>query len=960
MRVRDLGTLLVAVDDAEQRVVGSKGSALLALLTININQRVSVDALMDAAWGDRVTAGSASTLESHIWRLRQIIEPHRGRRQPATILVNDAGGYRLIGGASSVDSLGFAAAVGEVGHLLAAGEAAPALRRAETALALWRGTPYGVFADEQWAQPAVARLRELRDQLQELRIEALMECGSLDLALSDLPPLIAAQPFREHRRALQIQALHRSGRGEQALQAYQEVRRTLADEVGIEPGVELQSLHRKILDNDPSLTRPARPTETTSTARMNHVRLPPTLTALVGRESALPRMAELVRQQHLITIVGPAGGGKTRVAIEVARTVAPDFADGVWFVDLTTVSDPELLIDVVASTIGIAVAAGVTPQENLRRYLRARRALLVLDNCEHVLPAVERLVHLTLGDPEVAAECCLLATSREPIGVAGEIVWSLTPLALPAAGDDPATAPSVQLFLERLRAVAPSVSIDDEVLARVVDICVAVDGLPLPLELAAARARSYSLNDIVAQVTADPSRLGRIGRGPADHRATVRSAIEWGHRLLTPVLQTAHRRISVLPGRFTPDLAAAVIFGSGRVDDPAITAAGFDRDDVDDLLAQLTFRSLLTPAGLPGRPSAFRQLATVRSHAHHVLAETGQTALCLDLRDDWSSRLLAARPPLGASAEVQWYGVIDDNYPSVRATLARALIEQPDARRGRLASRLSYYWYYREMMVEATRWLGLDVERLRGGDPVDLLISQIALAVALASQGRIDAARPFLDDALGPLPPTTTEQLVAIGEGLVGLIVALWWRDQHDLVVRAYDMLTRVVDLTGSADLGLLADAVGCEVLFVRGSIGESISRATEVHRLAMASDNLMARWVACGPPVVTALMAGKPDDGIPWVHRCMQEHLRLGTGAAGMFVETRANFAAMQGDYRRAAELYAAARAETRRAGMPWPRRARSAELMAATADYLSRADYERAWQDGERLTIQEIAATC
>lgn len=959
MRVRDLGSLVVAVDDAEQRVVGSKGTAMLALLTINVNQRVSIDALMDAAWGDRVTAGSASTLESHIWRLRQILEPHRERRQPATILVNDAGGYRLIGGTSSVDSLAFAADVGEVAHLLAAGEAAAALRRAETALALWRGTPYGAFADEQWAQAAVARLRELRDQLQEQRIEALMACGSLDLALSDVQPLIAAQPFREHLRALQIQALYRSGRGGQALQAYQDVRRALVDEVGIEPGIELQHLHRKILDNDPSLTRPARKAGTTSTPRPIQVRLPPTLTALIGREVELPRLAELVRRQRLVTIAGPAGGGKTRVAIEVARTVAPDFADGVWFVDLTAVSDPELVIDVVASTIGIAVAAGVTPRENLRSYLRARRALLVLDNCEHVLPAVERLVHLTLGDPDVDAECCLLATSREPIGVAGEIVWVLTPLALPRAGDDPATAPAVQLFLERLRAVAPTVSIDDEVLARVVDICVAVDGLPLPLELAAARARSFSLDDIVAQVTADPSRLGRIGRGPADHRATLRSAMEWGHRLLTPVLQGAHRRISVLPGRFTPDLAAAVIFGSERAGDPATTAAGFDRDDVDDLLAQLTYRSLLTPAGLPGRPSAFRQLTTVRSHAQHVLVETGETALCLDRRDEWTTRLLAARPPLGASAEVQWYSVIDDNYPSVRATLARALIEQPGARRGRLASRLSYYWYYREMTVEASRWLGLDVDGLRGGDPADLMISQIALASSLASQGRIDAARPFLDDALGPLPTTTTEQLVAFGEGLVGLIVALWWRDQHGLVVRAHDVLTRVVDLTGSADLSLLADAVGCEVLFVRGSVDESISRATEVHRRALASDNLMARWVVCGPPVVTALMAGKPDDGIPWVHRCMQDHFRLGTGAAGMFIETRADFAAMQGDYRRAAELYAAARAETRRAGMPWPRRALSAELMTATADHLSRADYERAWQAGERLTIQEIADT-
>lgn len=967
MRVRDLGTLVVAVDDAEQRVVGSKGTAMLALLTINVNQRVSVDSLMDAAWGDRVTPGSASTLESHIWRLRQLLEPRRARRQPSSTLVNDAGGYRLIGGQSSVDSLAFAAAAHEVRELLAAGDATPALGRAETALALWRGRPYGNFADQEWAQPAVARLQELRDQLQELRIEALLACDALDLALSDLQPLIGSQPFREHLRALQMEALYRSGRGEQSLQAYREMRRALLDEIGIEPGVELQHLHRRILDNDPSLIRPERPARPAAGARSSQVLLPPGLTPLVGREDELSRLTDLVRERRLITIAGPAGCGKTRLAIEVGRAAASEFPDGVWFVDLTAVSEPELVTDVVASTIGIAVAAGATPQENLRSYLRDRRLLLVLDNCEHVLSAVATLVQMTLGDPDVAADCCLLTTSREPISIGGEITWALTPLALPADGADPASAPAVQLFLQRLRAVRPTLPIDEAVLARVVEICRAVDGLPLPLELAAARARSYSLDDIVAQVTADPSRLGRIGRGPADHRATVRSAIEWGHRLLTPTLQTAHRRISVLPGRFSPGLAAEVIFGSRASGDAAsgdrATAAEIDeadlvRDDIDDLLAQLTHRSLLTPAGLPGRPTAFRQLTTVRSHAQHVLAETGETARCLDRRDGWTTAHLIARPPLGRSAEVDWYGVIDDNYPSVRATLARALIERPDHRRGRLSSRLSYYWYYREMMAEGSRWLRLDVDRLRAGDPVEKMVSEIALAGSLASQGRIDGARPFLDDALGVLPATTPEQLVAIGEGLVGLIVALWWRDQQELVIRAYELLIRVVDRAGSADLGLLADAVECEVLFVRGLVDESIGRAAQVHRRAVASDNLMARWVTCGPPVVAALMAAKPDDGIAWVHRCMRDHFRLGTGAAGMFIETRADFAAQQGQYPRAAELYAAARAETRRASMPWPRRALSAELMAATADRLSRADYERAWQRGERLTIEEIAA--
>jgi len=168
--------------------------------------------------------------------------------------------------------------------------------------------------------------------------------------------------------------------------------------------------------------------------------------------------------------------------------------------------------------------------------------------------------------------------------------------------------------------------------------------------------------------------------------------------------------------------------------------------------------------------------------------------------------------------------------------------------------------------------------------------------------------------------------------------------------------LTRVVDLTGSANLSLLSDAVGCEVLYVQGRGEEAIGRARSVQERASAAGNLMASWLAAGPAVVTALMAAKPADGIPWWDRCVKDHLHFGTGAAGMFMETRANFAAQSGDYLEAARLYAVARAETRQAGMPWPRRPLSQELMTATQDYLSRADYERAWHDGERLTMSDV----
>lgn len=958
MRVRDLGALVVAVGAHDRPVVGTRGAAMLALLTINVNQRVSVDALMEAAWGERISAGAASTLVSHIWRLRQLLEPERDRRQAPTVLVNDSDGYRLVGGPSSVDSLLFAEACGEVRDLLAAGHAQAAVRRADAALALWRGRPYGALADADWARSAVARLEELRGQLQERRVEGLLASGAVDAALGDLRPLVAAAPFREPLRVLQMQALYRSGRGEEALQAYQEGRRALADEIGIDPGPELQEMHQRILSRDPTLDpHPARPA---APPRDVEVHLPAALTPLVGRADVLGRLAGLIRDHRLVTITGAAGCGKTRVAVEAARAVVQDFPDGVWFVDLTAVSDPDLVVDVVASTIGFTPTAGATPLQDLRRYVHSRRILLVLDNCEHVLSGVDQVVRVTLSDPGAASASCLLTTSREPIGIEGETIWTLQPLALPdpdGSAAEAAVAPAVDLFLQRLAAVAPTLDLTDDVLTRAREISVAVDGLPLPLELAAARALSHSLDDIAAQVTADPGRLSRVGRGPRDHRATVRSAIEWSHQLLTPDEQLAHRRLSVLPGAFTAGLAAAVVGdipGQPADDGPA---------DVHDLLARLVHRSLLSSAGPSGplRPTAFRQLATVRSHARHALDRAGETQVCLDRRDAWTAALIAARPPAGTAAQAGWFRALDDDGATVRATLTRQLIDEPSAAGGRLVGPLTDYWYYRQRLVEAQRWLQLGHDVLRrdavnGGDPADDLIATMMLAAILAQQRRMDLARQLLADIETQVHDTTPARLVEVGEVLVFLAMSCYTGEAWDLLVGLHRVLRWVADAVSDTNLDLLVDAVGCCALLASGRLDESVDLALSVQQRAEAVDHPAAGYISTAPLIISAVRAGRPQDGIPWIDRCVAMHRRLGSGAIGMFTETRANFTAQLGDFPQAARIYGAAHAATRRAAMGWPNRELTRPLLELTRERLGPAGFEHAWQDGERLTPTDI----
>lgn len=948
MRVRDLGTLAITVDADERPVTGVRATAMLALLTIHANQRVSVDALIDAAWGDKVTPGTASTLESHIWRLRQLLEPGRTRRQAPSVLVSDAGGFRLVAGPRGADSLLFAELAGEVGDLLVAGRAMEALRRADGALALWRGRPYGAHCERDWARPATARLDEMHGQVQERRIEALLAAGDVDRALSDLEPLVAASPYRESLRGLKMLALYRNGRAEEALTAFQRARRTLVDEVGTEPGRELQELHRRILDGDPDLA--GRERAVGAARRAVEVHLPAALTPLIGRDDILHRLGALVTERRLVTLAGAAGSGKTRVAVEVARAAAAAFPDGVWFVDLTAVSDPDLVLDVAVSTIGFAPSAGSTPLEDLRAYLRPRRMLLLLDNCEHVLPGVARIVEVALDaavDSDDPVECSILATSREPIGVDGEAIWTLEPLALPHSAElFPQAAPAVALFLERVRTAMPTLRVDEEVIARAVDICVALDGLPLPIELAAARARTYTLDDVAAQVASDPGRLSRIGRGPADHRATVRSAIEWSHRMLTAPERIAHRRMAVLPGRFTRPMAATVI---GAVGDA----------DVDDLLAQLVHRSMLASDGArhPGGPTLFRQLATVRAHAADALADAGETAEALDRRDAWTATMLAARPRLGRLEEIAWYEALDDSYATVRATLARHLIDEPSAVGGRLAHRLQFYWYYRAGLVEGTRWLQLGREVLDDGDPTDVVLADGALAAALLLQGRVAQARPHVDDLLKRLPLVDPDRLVEVGETMAGLAGSSWLPDAVDLVIGVHEQLTRVADRAEDLDLQLLTDAVGCVASVARGRPEQAARDATQVHQRAVAAGNIMAGWFSAAIHMLVDVLAGRPDHGIPWVNRAIQGHARFGPGGGGLYIENRANFAAQAGDFATAARIFALARLETHRAGMVWPRRPLTGQLLNLTRSRLDPADFDRAWQEGERLTITDLA---
>ncbi len=331
--------------------------------------------------------------------------------------------------------------------------------------------------------------------------------------------------------------------------------------------------------------------------------LPSRLSVLVGRSTELDRTARLLVSNRLVTLVGAAGCGKTRLAIEVARAAASLAPDGVWFVDLAAVSDSATVVDTVVSTVGIQQPLVGTTLTALRSYVRDRQILLLVDNCEHVLPGVHQLFDVLLSED---SQCRILATSREPVGLDGEVLWTLAPLAVrdnaAAAGDGP--SPAAQLFLARAASADPLFEATEHTLAEVEAICAAVDGLPLAIELAAGRIRSASLAEVHRQVSTELAGLSRAGYVGTEHHRTVDLSIEWSVRLLPNAERALHARLSVLPGFFTVEAARAVA-----------DAAPVRPAEVAGLLTQLVHRSLL--AVVPGDgntfPTRFRQLATVRA-----------------------------------------------------------------------------------------------------------------------------------------------------------------------------------------------------------------------------------------------------------------------------------------------------------------------------------------------------------
>jgi predicted ATPase/DNA-binding SARP family transcriptional activator len=698
MEFRVLGPLEVVDQGRSLSLGGTKQRALLAVLLLHAGEVVPTHRLIEDLWGEAPPETAAHAVQVYVAALRKLLEPNRAKGSPSTSLRTRAPGYLIEVGDDELDLARFERLIAAGRAMLAADPTRAASLLGE-ALSLWRGPALADLALEPFAQAQIAGLEERRIGVLEDRIEADLAAHRHADLVGELERLVAAHPLRERLWGQLILALYRSGRQAEALEAYQRMRERLAGELGIDPSRPLQQLERAILVQDPGLdaspaaapaARPAAPGPPPS------VRLPSPPTPLIGRSTEVAAVAATLRQPEvrLVTLTGTGGIGKTRLAVEVASGLAGSFADGVHFVPLASVTDPDLVLGTVAASLDVREGADRSLPETLAEFLRDRRVLLVLDNFEQVVAAATVVADLL----EATRQVKLLVTSRTALRIRAEHEHAVPPLTLADLSELPAFdvaagSEAVELFVARARAVDAGFALTERNAAAVAEICTHLDGLPLAIELAAARTNLLSPTAMLARLE---HRLELLTGGPRDlpaRQQTLRATLDWSYGLLEPAEQRLFARLAV--------------FVDGWRIEAALEVCG-ETDDADEVLAalgSLMDKSLLRRTTAAGQPR-FRMLATVREYALERLRERGEAEA---MRRRHSRHFLAlaeeAAPQLAGPGTEPYLRLLEEEYGNLRAAVTAALEHaEPDVA-ARIAVALRRFWVARGHMREGRAWL---------------------------------------------------------------------------------------------------------------------------------------------------------------------------------------------------------------------------------------------------------------
>jgi predicted ATPase/DNA-binding SARP family transcriptional activator len=903
---------------------------LLAVLLVHVNQVISTDRLIDELWGGQPPQAALNVVQTYVSRLRKVFRgPGAGT---GDVLLSHPPGYVLRVGPEELDVQVFEDRVREARSRLDSDPAA-ASRLLTQALGLWRSSPLADFADEAFAQTEIGRLEELRAAAIEDRVEADLAVGRHAALAGELDGLVAAYPLRERLRGQRILALYRSGRQAEALQVYAETRRVLAEEFGIDPSPALQRLGNAILHQDPGLelaplpARAARqaaeaaaeaghagpPTQAATRAgngaaeelglldlgeprpedllnsqrlvdpelpsRVPPVRtlenrptnLPVQPTPFVGRDREVNDVIELLHRDdvRLLTLAGPGGTGKTRLALQGAAEVVEGFGDGIFFVALAPILDPALVLASIAEVLGVSEAAG----QSFVAFLVGKELLLVLDNFEQVITAAAQLAGLLALAPKIK----VLVTSREPLHIAAEHVYPVPPLQVPDLRhiDEPSALlrfEAVTLFVKRAQALQPGFEVTAVNARAIAQICVRLDGLPLALELAAARTPLLPPEAMQKRLGERLKLLRSVGRDLPERHQTLRGTLAWSHDLLAEAERTLFARLAVFVGGFTLDAAETVcdadLDAVASLLDKSLLRRDGERFEMLETIREFAVERLAAggdESHVRTRHAAFFAAIAERAHRERFERE-GELLLALE-RDhdnlraaiDWLGEHDSKRC-LGLVGALGWFWHLHSHFAEGRARLTQALAGRTErdefraralSAAGELAAWAGDIPAAAPLVEEAVSiWHELGVER-------EAALALHELGWGYFFTGDDLAARRCMEESLALQQRHGTPILVNRAQiGLLQVLVSIGElatverlsREALELAARLGDQRSRHFAYHFLADCALIqGDCMVAQERYRRSlelavGLGDRFEIATEIQGLAMAAAGLSQR----------------------------------------------------------------------------------------------------------------------
>lgn len=904
MEFRVLGRLEVIDDDRHLTPRAPKRRALLCLLLLRAGELVTVDEIADALWESQPPPAARNAIQGHVSALRRLLGGER--------IETHGTGYTIGLEEGELDLHCFERLVTDA-RGRPPGERAEMLRGA---LALFRGASLEEFRYASFASGEAARIEDLRMLTLEDRIDAELELGRHAEVIPELELLVGDAPLRERLWRLLMLALYRSGRQAEALAAYQDIRQLLDKELGIGPGPELRGLERGILNQDPALVAPV------AAAAAALLPVPPT--PLLGRAAELEDVRGLLLREdvRLVTVSGPGGSGKTRLAIEAARGTAPAFPGGTFFVGLASFADPELVLPALARAVGVIEAGDVPLHNSLIARLAGRPTLVLLDNFEHLLHGAPPLGRLLAGAPALK----LLVTSREPLRLYGEHRFHVSPLDVENAR---------ALFVDRAEAVGAILDWQGDSLGVVDEICRRLDRLPLTIELAAARADAFSLAELLERLD---DRLGLLTSGPVDHpprQQTLRQTLEWSCERLPAAEVALFARLSVFAGGWAIEAVEAMCDGA---------------DDVVSLLSSLTDRNLVQPPA-DERAPRHTMLETIREYAAELLEASGERELVARRHLDFFLALAEEAESQLRGSPGLWLARLELEHGNLRAALDRLEISGDGLLLQRLAGALWRFWYLHGHLGEGRRRLERAVASDDRPSPARAR-ALLGATVMAANTGDPTTAAARAKEALAAHEALGDPWGAAYATFMLGNLAA----DAHD-ARPMYERSRNTFRKLGDEHTELLVTrhlAFACEALgeheLARALHEENLDRAREAGNDRIAASTLGA--LAQGE-----LAAGRPERALVLLRDSLQIHRD-----AGDLLDTSVDLcrlaaaAATLGDTDTATRILASFEALGDQVG---GRRVSTAELRQRTLDLIHKQlddeAFAAAWAEGLGLDPEQ-----